>query len=55
MHVCVCVCALPILLRRFFRAMTKAKISASTCWSPVSGIEEDGSVVVERALKRTYG
>lgn len=46
-----CVCGLPVLFRRFCLALTKARISASVCWSPVRGMEADDSFLEGRALK----
>lgn len=45
---------LPVLLRRFCLALTNARMSASACWSPVRGMEEEETVVGARALKSTH-
>lgn len=47
---CVYLCVLPALLTRFCLALIKARMSASVCWSPVSGIEDE-TVAEVRVLK----
>lgn len=45
---------IPVLVSRFCLALMKANISASVCWSPVSGIDVEARPAEDKDLKSIH-